>query len=504
MMRIEQYLHDSAKRLGSKTAIVSGETRLTYEQLYDLSSRLSRAIGELEVGEGDRVLLLLDNGWELAVSVFGSWLAGAVICLVNPSTKALRLQQIARDCEPALVIVEKRLERLIDTIEELKHLPRLVSGEGGGFHRARELDPRPMQERSADQLAALIYTSGSTGVPKGVMLAHDNLHAAVKSITSYLENSADDVILVVLPMSFGYGLNQLLTSVRAGATLVIEKSFAYPQQIFETIRQEGVTGWPIVPSMAAIMMQSRDLKSEIFAGLRYITSAAAPLPLTHQDWLRDTVPDAALFIMYGQTECTRAAYLPPNELDRRRGSTGIAIPGTVVKITDDEGRAVASGTVGELLVSGPHVMRGYWRNEDATRRALHHDHNTGEVWLRTGDLFTADADGFLTFVSRMDDVIKCRGEKVAPRMVEEVLCRMPGISEAVALGVPHDLLGQAIKAVLVCSGGNINARDVQRFSAQYLEDHMVPKIVEFRTELPKTPSGKISRRLLIEPEQTAE
>lgn len=503
-MRIEHYLRESAGRLGTKTAIVSGDTRLTFEQLYDMSSRLAAAIAKSGIGEGDRVLLLLDNGWEFAVSVFGSWFAGAVICPVNPSTKALRLEQIARDCEPALVIIETRHEMLVESVEALQHLPRLVAGEHGSFRQVFELDPLPLQDRPADQLAALIYTSGSTGMPKGVMLAHDNLHAAVHSITSYLENTADDVILVVLPMSFGYGLNQLLTAIRVGSTLVIEKSFAYPQQIFETIRNEGVTGWPIVPSMVAIMMQARDLTPEMFASLRYITSAAAPLPLTHQDWLRDMIPDAALFIMYGQTECTRAAYLPPSEVDRRRGSAGIAIPGTVVKIVDDEDRSVAPGAVGELLVCGPHVMRGYWRNEEATRRALHHDPDTGEVWLRTGDLFTADADGFLTFVSRMDDVIKCRGEKVAPGMVEEVLCRMPGISEAVALGVPHDLLGHAIKAVLVRTSEDITARDVQRFCARYLEDHMVPKIVEFRTELPKTPSGKISRRLLLEPEQTTE
>lgn len=503
MMRIEHYLDHSAQQFGGKTAIVSASRRMPYEEFHRSAGRLAQTLVQSGVREGDRVLLFLDNGWEFSVSVFAVWMAGAVICPVNPSTKQARLQQIVQDCEPSLIIHEPRLANLVESIEALKEVPKLVTGASGAFEN---LPPEPLErpQRDSNALAALIYTSGSTGQPKGVMLSHANLDAAVRSVTAYLNNTPDDVILVVLPMSFGYGLNQLLTAVKAGATLVIEKSFAYPQQIYERIETEGVTGWPIVPSMAAIMMQAEHLDPARFASLRYITCAAAPLPLAHQDWLRGFLPDVDLFVMYGQTECTRATWLPPGEIERKRGSTGIAIPGTIVRVADEEGRQVAAGAVGQLQVSGPHVMRGYWRNEEATLRALHQDPQTGEIWLRTGDLFKADADGFLTFVARMDDVIKCRGEKVAPRMVEEVLVQMPGISEAVALGVPHDLLGQAIKAVLVARDETITARDVQRFCAKHLEDHMVPKIIEFRDTLPKTPSGKISRRLLLEPDQNME
>lgn len=504
MMRIEQYLDQSAREFGGKTAIVSANRRMRYDELHELAARLAQTLVQSGVREGDRILLFLDNSWEFPVSVFAVWMAGAVVCPVNPSTRQARLEQIVRDCEPWLIIHEPRLTDLVTGIDALIEVPRLVTGEAGSFEHGLQAKLLELQKRDADALAALIYTSGSTGQPKGVMLSHANLDAAVRSVTSYLNNSSEDVILVVLPMSFGYGLNQLLTSMKVGATLVIEKSFAYPQQIYERIETEGVTGWPIVPSMAAIMMQAEHLDPARFASLRYITCAAAPLPLAHQDWLRAFLPDVDLVVMYGQTECTRATWLPPSEIERKRGSTGIAIPGTVVRVADEEGRQVAAGVVGELQVSGQHVMRGYWRNEEATDRALHQDSQTGEMWLRTGDLFKADADGFLTFVSRMDDVIKCRGEKVAPRMVEEVLVQMPGISEAVALGVPHDLLGQAIKAVLVAQDEAITARDVQRFCARHLEDHMVPKIIEFRDTLPKTPSGKISRRLLLEPDQTTE
>lgn len=498
-MRIERYLQDSAARDGAKAAIVAGDVRLSYARFLDLAGRMATTLRTKGVGRGDRVLILLDNGWQAAVAVFATWIAGAVICPINPSTKCARLAQITRDCLPALVIVEGRLERLVEDVIELANTPRLVTGELGSFKAGLEAVPLLPEAVPDTDLAALIYTSGSTGEPKGVMLAHDNMDAAARSITTYLENTAADIILVVLPMSFGYGLNQLVTAMRTGATLVIEKSFAFPQTIFEKIRDERVTGFPLVPAMAAMMMQARELDPSYFASLRYMTSAAAPLPIAHVDWLRAFLPQCRLYVMYGQTECTRATWLPPEEIDIRRGSVGIAIPGTRAEVVDEAGETVASGTVGELVISGQHVMRGYWQNEAATRRALRPDQRTGALRLHTGDLFTADADGYLTFVARMDDIIKSRGEKVAPRAVEDVLCRMPGVAEALVVGVPHEVLGQAVKAVIVAADPSLTEQGVMRFCAKYLEDHMVPKLVEFRDSLPKTLSGKASRRLAAEP-----
>ena len=495
-MRIEHYLTASAARNGGKTAIVSGETRLNYDRLLDLSTRLATALHSQGAGRGDRVLILLDNGWRTAVAVLATWMTGAAICPVNPSTKAQRLSAITSDCEPALVIVEGRLERLVADCPALATLPRLVTGEAGSFDAALETAPAAAAPDLADtDLAALIYTSGSTGEPKGVMHSHDTLDAAARSIAGYLDLTADDILLVVLPLSFGYGLNQLITALLCGATLVIEKSFAFPQAVFETIRDECVTGFALVPAMAAMMMQARDLDPSLFASLRYVTSAAAPLPLAHLDWLRAFLPHVRLYCMYGQTECTRATWLPPEDIDARRGSVGIPIPGTTATVVDEAGEPVAPGTIGELVVSGPHVMRGYWRNAAATARALRPAPRTGTLRLHTGDLFTADADGYLTFVSRMDDIIKSRGEKVAPQAVEDVLCRMPGIAEALVVGVPHAVLGEAVKAVVVASDPALTEREVLRFCARHLEDHMVPKIVEFRESLPRTDSGKASRRL---------
>ena len=503
-MRIEHYLRDSTTRDSAATAVVAGDVRLSYDRLSTLAACMATTLRSHGVEPGDRVLILLDNGWRTAVAIFATWIAGAVICPVNPSTKGQRLAQIARNCRPSAVIVEGRLEPLVETTAELAHVPRLVAGTGAdgtaSFDLGLEASPAPPAEAFADtDLAALLYTSGSTGEPKGVMLAHENLDAAARSIASYLENTASDVILVALPMSFGYGLNQLVTGILSGATLVIEKSFTYPQVIFERIRQERVTGFPLVPAMAAMMMQLRDLDPALFSSLRYLTSAAAPLPLAHLDRMRAFLPHVRLYCMYGQTECTRATWLPPEEIDARRGSVGIAIPGTCAEIVDRAGLPVAPGTVGELVISGPHVMRGYWQNDAATRRALRPHPATGRLRLHTGDLFTADADGYLTFVARMDDIIKSRGEKVAPQAVEDVLHRLPGVAEALVVGVAHDVFGQAVKAIIVAADPSLSERDILRFCAQNLEDHMVPRVVEFRNALPKTDTGKASRRLAAEP-----
>jgi amino acid adenylation domain-containing protein len=500
-VRIDHYLHASAERHAAKTALVAGETRLSYGDLESVSKAFATALIARGARPGDRVVLLMDNGWRTAVAIFGCWMAGVVICPVNPSAKPARLSQILDSCRPFAVILETRLQKLVSDAAGPQPKLRIVAGAANLTGDDLDFDALLSEPAGAvpkglpdTDLAAIIYTSGSTGEPKGVMLGHDNLDAAVRSITSYLGNTSNDVLLGVLPLSFGYGLNQLLSSILVGGTLVIEKSFAYPHLIFERIRDEQVTGLALVPTMLSIMMQTRDLSPQTFESLRYVTTAAAALPAAHGDWLCAFLPSLRLYCMYGQTECTRISFLPPEDLDRKRGTVGIAIPGTTALVVDETGNVVPPGVVGELVVAGPHVMRGYWNNDAATARALRAD-AAGGMRLHTGDLFTCDADGYLTFVARKDDIIKSRGEKVAPQAVEAVLQAMPGVTDALVFGVAHDVFGQAVKAIVVAPGGAMTEKDVMRHCAQHLEAHMVPTIVEFRDFLPTTDTGKVSRRL---------
>jgi len=504
-MRVEQFLRDSAERYGDKVALVAGATRLTYRELDAASDRLAGALAEHGIARGDRVVVFMDNCWEAVVTIFAALKAGAVFSPINPSTKADKLAFVINNCRARTLVTQDKLLTVANAA--LADAPSvalaIVAGKTDPAIRGRlrfeaalagDASPPPAPGIDLD-LAMLIYTSGSTGHPKGVMTTHRNVVAAATSITGYLGNTPDDVILDVLPISFDYGLYQVLMAAQVGAALVLEKSFAFPQAILEKMRAERVTGLPLVPTMAAILLQMRDLEPDAFPHLRYITNTAAALPPAHIARLQALFPSARIYSMYGLTECKRCTYLPPEELARRPDSVGIAIPGTEAYVVDDDGARVPPNVVGELVIRGAHVMQGYWEDEQATGRALRPGPHPWEKVLYTGDLFRADADGFLYFVGRKDDIIKTRGEKVSPKEVENALYALPGIREAAVVGVPDPILGLAIKAVVSTdAGARLTAHDVIGHCRTHLEDFMVPKFVEFRDALPKTESGKISRR----------
>ena len=485
--------------------MVLGEVRVTYEELETMANRMANVLERHGVKRGDRVVLFLDNSVEAVAGVFATLKAGAVFSPVNPTTKADKLAYVLNNCRATAVVTHGRL--LGTVAEAVQQAPSvaavLVAGEekpavrgGVGLSQAMQSAPAvsPANPGIDIDLAMLIYTSGSTGFPKGVMMTHQNIVHAATSITTYLENTPQDIILSVLPMSFDYGLYQVLMSVKMGATVVLEKSFAFPNMVLQKLTQERVTGFPLVPTMAAILLQMKNLLPGSFPHLRYITNTAAALPPAHIQRLQELFPTTRIYSMYGLTECKRCTYLPPEQLKSRPGSVGRAIPNTEVYVVDDQGRRVGPGEVGELVIRGGHVMKGYWENPTATDRVLRPGPHPWEKVLYSGDLFKTDEEGFLYFVGRKDDIIKTRGEKVSPKEVENVLYAMPGVREAAVVGVPDPILGMAIKAVIVpAEPGAIAEQDVLRHCAQHLEDFMVPKSVEFRSELPKTSTGKIRR-----------
>ena len=290
-----------------------------------------------------------------------------------------------------------------------------------------------------------------------------------------------------------------------GATLVLEKSFAFPQRIFDKMATERVTGLPIVPTMAAIILQMRDLCGDAFPHLRYITNTAAALPPAHIERLQEIFPQTRLYSMYGLTECKRCTWLPPSELQKRPRSVGIAIPNTEAYVVDDVGNRCNPGVTGELVIRGPHVMKGYWEDPAATDQALRPGRYPWEKVLYTGDLFRMDEEDYLYFMGRKDDIIKSRGEKVSPLEIENVIYQLPGIREAVVVGMADPIVGMAIKAVVAVDGDSgITAHTVIGHCARLLEDFMVPKTVEFRDTLPKGENGKISRRLVTADIQESE
>jgi amino acid adenylation domain-containing protein len=493
-VRVERFLWNAAQRFPDKAAIVSGDARLTYAELASRAAGLARELKRLGLRRGERVVILLQNSPEAVISVFGTLAAGGVFSLINPSTKAEKLAYILNNARASAIITEPRLAAVAN--EAASRAPSVTMQ----LVTPLELEDGARPEGGIDlDLAMIIYTSGSTGFPKGVMMTHANIVAAATSITTYLESRADDVVLSVLPMAFDYGLYQALMCAKLGATLVLEKSFTYPAVVLERLRAEKVTGFPLVPTLAAMLLQMKQLQPGMFPDLRYLTNTAAALPPAHILRLSELFPQARLYSMYGVTECKRCTYLPPEQLATRPASVGRPIPGSEAWIVDEAGERVPPGTVGELVIRGAHVMKGYWENEEATRHALRAGPYPWENVLHTGDLFRADEEGYLYFVARKDDIIKTRGEKVSPREVENCLYELAGVREAAVIGVPDPLLGNAVKAVLaVDPESRLNEREVIRHCAARLEDFMVPKHVEFRGELPKSENGKIARRQIAE------
>jgi acyl-CoA synthetase (AMP-forming)/AMP-acid ligase II len=357
----------------------------------------------------------------------------------------------------------------------------------------------PPRQKSIDvDLAAIIYTSGSTGEAKGVMLTHRNMLTAATSIASYLQLREDDVLLNVLPLSFDYGLYQMILAFRMGARLVLERSFTFPTQVLNTVVEEGVTGFPGVPTIFALMAEMENLATFDFSKIRFVTNTAAALPVKHISFLRGLFPAARIYSMYGLTECKRCSYLPPEDLERKPTSVGIAIPNTELWIVDEHGQKVGPRVVGELVVRGATVMKGYWEKPEATARKLKPGPLPGECVLHTGDLCRFDEEGYLYFVGRTDDIFKSRGEKVAPKEVESVIQNIPGVKEAAVIGVADDVFGQAIKAfVVIEERAQLNASDIRRECQGRLVNFMVPKYVEVVGALPKSPNGKISKRELV-------
>ena len=494
-MRVEGFLRESLGRFPDKTALVAGETRLSYRELAARVAGLAHELRSRGVRRGDRVVVFLNNGADAAVAIFAILEAGAVFSMLNPGTKADKLAYVLNHSGARALLTEPRLAPVADAAAD--QAPGVSVRMVAPFQFEGEKELKGGEGIELD-LAMICYTSGSTGKPKGVMMTHANIVAAATSITTYLESKSDDVVLSVLPLSFDYGLYQLLMCVKMGATLVLEKSFTYPAVLLKKLETEGATGLPLVPTIAAVLLQLK-LTPGMFPKLRYLTNTAAALPKAHIERLRDLFPHAKLFSMYGLTECKRCTYLPPAQLNTRPESVGIAIPGTEAYVVDDNGERVQPGVTGELVIRGPHVMKGYWNDPQATDKALKPGPFPWEKVLHTGDLFRTDEEGFLYFVGRKDDIIKSRGEKVSPKEVENVLYELPGVREAAVIGVPDPLLGAAIKAIVaVDPSANLTERAIISHCAKRLEEFMVPSKVEFRAELPKSENGKIARRVIAE------
>ncbi|MBM3847015.1 MAG: AMP-binding protein, partial [Verrucomicrobia bacterium] len=495
-----------------KTALVCGDRRHTYSEINAAADKLAFALKEAGVRRGDRVVIWLHNSFEAVIAIFAAVKASAVFVPVNRGAKNDKLSYILNNCRAsALVVDPKGLEQLtgVQLRETVPSLHTVVVCGDPPPPQAPDpvvlFLPRILETTKAVQLprenidrdlACLIYTSGTTGEPKGVMSDHSNVAFASASIMEYLGSVDSDIVLCVLPLSFDYGLYQLLMTFWIGGTLVLENSFAFPAMILKRIQDERVTGFPGVPTVFAMLL-NMDLSRADLSSIRYVTNTAAALPPTHVLELARRFPGARVHSMYGLTETKRTLQLPPERLSDKPDSVGIPIPGTEAWVQDDSGRRLQPGEVGELVVRGRHVMRGYWEAPQLTAARYRPGPIPGESLCFTGDLFRMDEEGFFYFVGRKDDIIKSRGEKVAPKEVEAALHALPGVVEAAVVGVPDPVLGQAVRAFVIKSNPDLTEAAILAHCRKNLEDFMVPKGVVFRDSFPRSASGKVRKEELL-------
>ncbi|UCD94919.1 MAG: AMP-binding protein, partial [Candidatus Zixiibacteriota bacterium] len=483
-MLVSQFLSESARRFADKTALVFDEKRYTYGELYEKAVNLASFLVRQGLRKGDRVGIYMGNSPETAISIFGTLEAGGCFIVINPTIKEEKLRHILENSGARFLITDNsKRALLVRTFSHLNSTPQTVFTGADDKQAARfediiqaRIDLTRPKLIDVD-LAAIIYTSGSTGDPKGVTMTHRNMVSAATSITTYLENREDDIILNMLPFSFDYGLYQLLMAFKIGGTLVLERTFGYPYQIIELIKREKITGLPFVPTIFAILLQLEHLGKENLESVRYITNTAAALPPAYIPKIKKAFPNARIYSMYGLTECKRVSYLPPDMIDKKPDSVGIAMPNTEVWIVDKKGNVLEPGQVGELVVRGGSVMQCYWNDPEGTAEVIKPGFFPGDRLLFTGDLFRMDKDGFLYFADRKDDVIKSRGERVSPKEIENTLYSMDEVLNARVIGVPHEIYGRAIKAEIVIKNGrSLSGAKVKAYCRRHMEDLMVPHI----------------------------
>ena len=520
MMLVHDILEHSALQVPDKIALVCKKQRLTYRHINELSDKVAAHLVKIGVQRHDRVAILLNNSVISVVSLFGILKAGATFIMLNASMKSTKLNYVLKDSGSTVLITHQNKHKTVkQAVPDCKDLRYVIWCHGPrAFDDKLEMsasiinldwdsilaDPPSLKKlsfpRSIDlDLSNIIYTSGSTGDPKGVMSAHYNVIAATRSISSYLRMNADDIVMNVLPLSFDYGLYQIFMTFLVQGTLVLEESFSYPYKILEQLENEKATGFPIVPTMAALILQMKNLSKFDFSRLRFISNTAAALPVTFIDALQKIFKKTDIFSMYGLTECKRVSYLPPEDIERKPGSVGIAMPNEEVFIVDQEGNELEAGNVGELVVRGSNVMQGYWNDPETTAKVFRPGKYHGETLLYSGDLFKKDEDGYLYFVSRKDDMIKTKGERVSPKEIEAVLHNMDGIADVAVFGVPDHVFGQAIVACIRLNNGTaISERELKKYCTDNLEPFMVPKYFKFMDDFPLSASRKIDKKLMAE------
>ena len=520
---LPELITQAAGRSTHAIAITSGTASLSYGELDASVKQFASGLLALGLGRGERVGIYLEKRFETVIASFGAPAAGGVFVPINPLLKPEQVAFILQDCNVRVLLTSPdRLVLLKEALADCPDLRHVVVTDAGpsveavqtlrGIELTRWSDLLASPSRSGHRvidvdMAAILYTSGSTGKPKGVVLSHRNMVAGAKSVASYLQNHAQDTLLAALPLSFDAGFSQLTTAFHAGARVVL-LNYLMPRDVLKAMEREKVTGLTAVPPLY-IQLTQLEWPAAINDHLRYFANTGGRMPRETLGLLRQRVPKAKPFLMYGLTEAFRSTYLPPEEVDRRPDSIGKAIPNAEILVLRDDGTECTADEPGELVHRGALVGLGYWNDPEKTAER-YRQLPVGvagreaclplpEVAVFSGDTVRRDAEGFLYFVGRRDEMIKTSGYRVSPTEVEEVLYATRLVGECAAFGVDHAQLGQAIQVVATPPSGEFVV-DVDELLAEYrrrMPAFMVPAgVLSHPGPLPRNPNGKIDRKLL--------
>lgn len=474
-------------------ALVAGSSCYTYLDIKRTAASLAREILQAGAHPGDAVGLLASNSLFWIAAYLAIIKLGCIAVPFNPLSMPVDLSVLASFTGCKVICLQRRYIRRF--AEALSSRLRPIHEDIPGYSdQDMALWSSLPDLESEEQDAALMLTSGTTSSPRVVRVTHKNIKANTDSIITGLDLTNTDRIMVVLPFHYCFGTSLLHTHLRAGGSLVLCNSFVYPQMVLDLMEAEDCTGFAGVPSMYQTLIRDSTFPKRQFPHLRKIQQAGGKLPPILIQELMDIQPNAQIFIMYGQTEATaRLSILPPELLRSKLGSVGRGIPGVELRVIDDSGEDVAPGQVGEIFARGDNISPGYLNNPEATSERF------VDGTLRTGDLATVDADGFIYIVDRTSDFIKSHGHRVSSQQIEETVLQLTDLVAAAVIGEPDLASGEAIIAhVVIRPGSQLSREDIDAHCRRNLPRYMWPKEVIIVDSLPISAQGKIIKSVLRE------
>jgi acyl-CoA synthetase (AMP-forming)/AMP-acid ligase II len=484
-MNVADYLLDVGR--DDDVAVITARTSHTYRELRSVTHRIARRLLAIGVAPGDRVGLLSANSLFWVAAYLATIKIGAISVPFSTALTPEEFQRSERFVMCRALCVQQRYEVWLRS-----DLPSLVDADVLSADDADALSQVESASVDLDQDAAFMLTSGTTSQPKVVRVSHGNIQANTASIISYLGLTREDRMMVVLPFFYCFGTSLLHTHLRVGGSLVLNNQFVYPETVIDMIERHRCTGLAGVPSTYQTLLRSTSFPRRNLASLKKVQQSGGTLPKVLIEELMEALPDARIFIMYGQTEATaRLSHLPPHLLPAKIGSVGKGIPGVELRVVGDDGQGVKPGEVGEIVAQGANVTLGYYRAPELTAQRYI------DGALRTGDLATVDEEGFIYIVDRLSDFIKPYGHRVSSQQVEAYVMELSDVVSAAAIGVPDLVRGEAIQVYVVLrKGADLTVAEIFAHCKRRMATHMVPRDVILVDQLPMNERGKIRKSVL--------